>query len=171
MKKANKILLAKSIKKKNLYFDKYSLDKHTGEKNEKYQLAIEELYGYIYLFNTLTKNRYSCEEGLTLEIPSKEWVINKIPTHLKRTSYIDAKKIEILQGGAILGKMKSHRNGFKLCACLSDKKFYELKKLRDRSPESPGFKSNRTLKIIWLSKTPRDKKRVNEILKDLGIKK
>ena len=98
---------------------------------------------------------------LTMEIKPEDWV-NKDANHLNADcSYLDIKKIESLDKDVLLQKCRDHQNRFQCVAKLCDKKYQDLRDLRNkvlRSPRPvPTQKANLILTALNAIKIPDNK--------------
>ena len=122
--------LIQSIKTQNAYADYKAFEKFTKKEKKKYRLAgkIIDLSPLMFFpFFFLTKRSTACQPALTVRIHISDWEC-KHPAHLTlEWSFLDIKKVELLNKDIILQKMKDSQNGFPFVGRLSDNKFKELK--------------------------------------------
>jgi hypothetical protein len=122
-------LVLKKIQTQNAYYDRKSKEKFTNIIKPKYKLAGNILLE-IYTFFVLTTEEQACQKFLTLKIMRDDWE-DRNPNYLKAScSYLDIKKVEVLNKNEILQKCRDKQNGFPCVAKLCDKQFKQLRELR-----------------------------------------
>jgi len=132
--------LLSKIKAQYAYCDKKSKELATGAVKPKYKLAgniIDPLK--IYTFFVATKNRFACQQKLTIEVQKQHWEQLRPGNLNNPVGYIDITKFEALTAQELLNKIKDRDNGFPMIAMLCDIKFQELKNLRSRAHMSNSF--------------------------------
>src|SRR5438552_123320 len=114
-------VLLSLIKPKNLHSDRKSFEKKTGITKTKFKLFRKKILSplNLYIFFIITTNPNACERFFTLIIMPSDW-INLKPGHLQpKTSYLDIRKLELLEEKEILAKSKDAGNKFIRVAELS----------------------------------------------------
>jgi len=129
MKISNNFYL-NSIKKKNAYNDKKSVDPNTKKLKKKYKLAGNPIEDFkIYSFFILNSRDDACIEDLTLCIKREDWEERNKKDLKNEESFIDISKCETLSKEDLIQKIKDKRNKFEWAAKLKNRKYRELTNL------------------------------------------
>ena len=149
------------------YYDKKSFEEKTGIIKPKYKLLRKKLPFPLnsFIFFVLTTNVDACERFFTLHLQQTDWINIKTGYLLEKCSYLDIRKIEVLDEGNVLKKMKDCDNKFLKIAKLSDKKFSEIKTLYANSYQNPVKVSEEIRELIEIATTDSEEK----ILQRLGL--
>jgi hypothetical protein len=151
------------------YYDKKSLEEKTKIIKPKYKLLRKKLPSPLdsFIFFVMTTNPNACERFLTLCIYQKDWENRKTGHLREKCSYLDIRKIEVIDKDTALWKMKDGDNKFLKVAKLSDNKFLEIKKLYKGSYQNPVIVSPEIKQLIEVAL---DEANIGEsTLKKLGL--
>ncbi len=149
------------------YYDKKSFEKKTGITKPKYKLLRKKLPFPLnsFIFFVLTTNANACERFFTLCLYQNDWSNTRTGYLTEKCSYLDIRKIEVLDEKNILKKMKDGDNKFLKIARLCDKKFAEIKILYKNSYQNPVNVSKDVIELIEIATTDSEEK----ILQRLGL--
>lgn len=149
------------------YYDKKSFEEKTGIIKPKYKLLRKKLPFPLnsFIFFVLTTNANACERFFTLHLYQTDWINIKTGYLMENCSYLDIRKIEVLDENNVLKKMKDCDNKFLKIAKLSDKKFSEIKTLYANSYQNPVKISEEIRELIEIATTDSEEK----ILQRLGL--
>lgn len=149
------------------YYDKKSFEKKTSITKPKYKLLRKKLPFPLssFIFFVLTTNADACERFFTLCLHQDDWSNIKTGYLAEKCSYLDIRKIEVLDEKTILKKMKDGDNKFLKIAKLCDKKFLEIKTLYKNSYQNPVNVSKDVRVLIEIATTDSEEK----ILQRLGL--
>jgi hypothetical protein len=127
------ILLIKCIKEQHAYCDYKSVEKAIDKTKKKYKVSAKpiKISQNLYPFFILTTEMQACQGCLTVCINTNHWE-DRQKNHLERTSYLDIKKIDILDEEEVISKIKDCKNGFPLVARLCDIKYKEVKDKKNK---------------------------------------
>lgn len=137
--------IIKKVKPKNLYLDRESKERGTGVCKPKFKLAFNFIKDIdIYPFFILNSER-TFSYFFTFSLNREDWHYKCLK---EKTSYIDVRNPEIMEGRELYSKINNKRKIFFFKDRLKDEKFEELKnfcqKIRRSSDVSPE-KKNLTL--------------------------
>lgn len=155
------------VAKHNVHHDTMSLERRTGVLKSKYKLAANEWETLgIHTFFILTSNKSACERRLTLTVTEKEWQENTI---LKGNSYIDVKKLEVMNNDDLLSKLKHPGNRFSKVAVLPEHKRTQLLKLVNSLHKSRSVIPASKQSLIRNAVADTTETIAKDIIKNLGI--
>ena len=149
------------------YYDKKSFEEKTGIIKPKYKLLRKKLPFPLnsFIFFVLTTKIGACERFFTLYLRQADWINKKTGYLTEECSYLDIRKIEVLDEKSVLKKMKDCDNKFLKIAKLSDEKFLEIKNLYANSYQNPVKVSEEIRELIEIATTDSEER----ILQRLGL--